>query len=144
MDKTTLARAADPAVFVPYIKENAPVLPTGGHGHRSIQTTRTDTYRGHKIVVRTSYEIEVDGESVNGHLGVGNDGRVHYHPLPNYSFTSAIELAHQLIDSFPERFCQCGEEGDHSAHGDHGAHGAQGEHAHGEHAHGGGDHGDPA
>ena len=44
--------------------------------------------RGHRIVIRTTYEIEVDGQPVSGHLGVAKDGRVHYHPVPNLSFPS--------------------------------------------------------
>ncbi len=46
----------------------------------------------------------MDGRAIAGHLGVGNDGRVHYHPLPNYSFPSAVDLVRELIDSFPEEF----------------------------------------
>ena len=30
--------------------------------------------RGHRIVIRTTYEIEVDGQPVSGHLGVAKDG----------------------------------------------------------------------
>ncbi len=104
MDNSELARAADPRVFVPYLRDNPPRLPTGGHGHGAIETVRTATHRGHEIVVRTTYEIEVDGRPLKGHLNVGNDGSVHYHPLPNYSFDSALDLVRQVIDSFPERF----------------------------------------
>jgi len=65
---------------------------------------RTDTYRGRQIVVRTTYEIEIDGQPLAGHIEVSNAGEVHYHPLPNYGFDSAIGLAHTLIDTFPEDF----------------------------------------
>ncbi len=122
MDKSELARAGDPDVFVPYLRENPPPLPTPGHDHGPIQTVRRDTYRGHEIVVRTTYEIEVDGRPLRGHLGVHNDGSVHYHPLPNHSFDSALELVRQVIDSFPENFgrgprAPDGHDGDGHAHG---------------------------
>lgn len=124
MDKSELARAADPQVFVPHLRSNPPAVPRSGHHHGPIETVRTDTYRGHKIVVRTTYEIEVDGRPLRGHLGVGNDGTVHYHPLPNYSFESAVDLVRQVIDSFPEKF---EEPGQHPPHGGDGGH----HHAHG-------------
>ncbi|HEX2064907.1 MAG TPA: hypothetical protein VHE80_10860 [Acidimicrobiales bacterium] len=104
MDRSELARSADPQAFVPYLRDNPPPVPTGAHEHGPVQTVRRDSYRGHYIVVRTTYEIEVDGRPVRGHLGVGNDGQVHYHALPNYSFDSALDLVRQLIDSFPQRF----------------------------------------
>lgn len=104
MDKARLARAADPDVFIPYLRDNAPPLPTGEHGHGPIQTVRKDTYRGHQIVVRTTYEIDVDGELLTDHLSVRNNGTVHTHDLPNYSFGSALELVRQMIDAFPESF----------------------------------------
>src|SRR6185503_1730971 len=65
---------------------------------------READYKGHHIEIRTTYEIEVDGVPVTGHLGVDNEGRVHYHPVPNASFASAVDLVKQLIDSFPDDF----------------------------------------
>lgn len=82
--------------------------PRRGHEHggmeRGIETVREDDYRGHHIVIRTMYTIEVDGRPVTGHVGVGNDGRVHYHPVPNLSFVSAVDLVRRLIDTFPDEF----------------------------------------
>jgi hypothetical protein len=70
------------------------------HGH-GIETTRETDYKGHHIVIRTRYEIEVDGRSATGHMA---DGRVHYHAVPNLSFPSAIAMVEQLIDAFPDEF----------------------------------------
>lgn len=104
MRKSDLAKLADPGRFVSSVKANRPKR-RRGHAHaKPITTERRDSYRGHEIVICTTYEISIDGEAVGGHVGVGNDGRVHYHPLPNYSFGSAVEMARQLIDSFPEDF----------------------------------------
>ncbi len=76
------------------------------HGGPSapMETVREDTYHGHHIVIRTSYRIEVDGRSIEGHLGVTNDGQVHYHAIPNLSFASAVDLVKLLIDTFPDEF----------------------------------------
>ena len=84
------------------VRRNRP--PAGHHHAGGLETVREDDYRGHHIVVRTTYSIEVDGRAVTGHLGVTNDGRVHYHPVPNLSFTSAIDLVRRLIDTFPDEF----------------------------------------
>lgn len=45
-------------------------------------SVREADYRGRHIVIRTTYRIEVGGKPVTGHMGVGNDRRVHYHPVP--------------------------------------------------------------
>ena len=40
----------------------------------------------HHIVVRTRYEIEVDGRMLMGHMGVTYNGSVHYHPVSNVAW----------------------------------------------------------
>ena len=75
-----------------------------GHGMKMDESVREADYNGHHIVIRTTYQITVDGNPVTGHMGVGNDGRVHYHPVPDMSFASAIDLVKQLIDIFPDDF----------------------------------------
>ena len=72
--------------------------------HADMDSVREAQYQGHRIVVRTRYEIEVDGKMVMGHIGVTNDGQVHYHAVPNLSFPSAVEMVERLIDIFPEDF----------------------------------------
>ncbi|HZB34402.1 MAG TPA: hypothetical protein VE465_29835 [Streptosporangiaceae bacterium] len=92
-----------PAAYLPHVKASRP--PAGGHAHHGpVETVREEDYYGHRIVVRTTYQIEVDGRPVSGHLGVANDGRVHYHPVPNLSYASAVDLVKGLIDAFPEDF----------------------------------------
>lgn len=91
----------------------------GGHGEggHGVQTVRRASHRGRRIVIRTTYEIEVDGRPVEGHLLVADDGRVHYHPVPNTSWASAVDLVKQLIDVFPDDFPDGDGDGHH--HGDH-------------------------
>jgi hypothetical protein len=96
-----------------YVRKNAlRVKKIQRHQHEASESIREATYKGHHIVIRTTYHIQVDGVPVTGHLGVADDGQVHYHPIPNTSFASAVDLVKQLIDVFPDDF----------AGGGHGAH----------------------
>ena len=65
---------------------------------------RTETYRGHDVRIETTYKITVDGKAINDHLDVTNSGHVHYHPLPQRSASSAIDMVRAIIDSFPDDF----------------------------------------
>jgi hypothetical protein len=116
MGESDLPAVTDVRVQVAEVEQNQP--PARGHtaGHeRMLETVREDDYKDHHIVIRTTYRIEVDGRPVTGHLGVTNDGRVHYHAVPNLSFPSAVDLVRRLIDTFPDEF----ERGDGTGH-DHG------------------------
>ena len=101
-----------------YVKKGAPeVRKAQRHHHEASETVREADYKGHHIVVRTIYHIEVDGVPVTGHVGVTHDGLVHYHPVPNAAFSSAIDLVKQLIDVFPDDFPERGNASD--PHGSH-------------------------
>ena len=94
-----------PKSIASYVRKNAKhVKKSQKHKHHSSESVREADYKGHHIVVRTHYEIEVDGRVVMGHMGVSNDGQVHYHPVPNLSFASAVDLVKQLIEIFPDDF----------------------------------------
>jgi len=98
-----LREITEPSAYLPNVSASEP--PAGAHAHHGpITTVREAVHEGHRIVIRTSYEIEVDGRPVGGHLGVTNDGRVHYHPVPNLSFVSAVDMVKSLIDTFPDDF----------------------------------------
>jgi hypothetical protein len=113
-----LREITEPSAYLPHVKAGEP--PAGAHTHDgAIETVREAVHRGHRIVVRTSYEIEVDGRPVSGHLGVANDGRVHYHPIPNLSFASAVDMVKTLIDTFPDDFDGGDGQGDGGHGGDH-------------------------
>ena len=115
MEEHELDLSAEPSLIVDSVASREAELRDGeGHHHGGpIETVREATYKGHNVVVRTTYAISVDGTPVEGHLGVSNDGQVHYHAIPNLGFSSAVELVQKLIDTFPEDF------GDH--YGDDGA-----------------------
>lgn len=94
---------------------------SGAHGHDEVaEVVRTANHKGHEIVVRTTYSIEVDGSSITGHFGVTDDGQVHYHAVPNLSFASAIDMVKKLIDAFPDDFPDpADDKHDHDAGGGH-------------------------
>src|SRR5581483_7423088 len=91
-----------------YLDEEARSHASAGHDHAShdqmMESVREATYGAHHIMVRTTYQIEVDGKPVQGHILLSNDGSVQYHGLPNYSFASAVDLVKQLIDAYPDDF----------------------------------------
>ncbi|WP_433782585.1 hypothetical protein ACQPX6_22265 [Actinomycetospora sp. CA-101289] len=95
------------------------------HVHQPLTDIRTANHRGHEIIVRTSYEIEVDGSPFDVALIVGDDGHVHYHGLPTQNFSSAIDLVRAAIDVFGAEDLVGG---GHAGHGhgedDHGGHAA--------------------
>ena len=105
MSTNDLDLTGDPEPLVDSFARAKEELASGGaHHHGPIETVRESTYCGHRIVVRTTYEITVDDKPIEGHLGVTNDGHVHYHPIPNLGFASAIELVEKIIDTFPDDF----------------------------------------
>ncbi|MDX1503030.1 MAG: hypothetical protein R3325_11780 [Thermoanaerobaculia bacterium] len=74
------------------------------HVHGPVRSVRESVHKKRKVKIVTTYEITIDGEKLGGHLAVGHDGRVHFHGLPNYSWGSAVEMCHELIDQFPADF----------------------------------------
>jgi hypothetical protein len=72
--------------------------------HRESVITRETDYKGHHILVRTRYEVEIDGKPMMGHIGVNDEGLVHFHPIPNLRFDSALDMVKKIIDVFPDDF----------------------------------------
>ena len=70
-----------------------------GHDDHEMVSVREAMHRGKHIVVKTHYEVTIDGEPLGAHLGVSNDGTVHYHGLPNYAFASMMDLVRKVIDA---------------------------------------------
>ena len=69
-------------------------------GHQSVfKTVREATHHGKAIQVETTYKILIDGKPVTSHTYVLDDGSVHCHALPNYSFRSAVDLARKIVES---------------------------------------------
>lgn len=79
------------------------VAAMGAHAHEST-SVRSAEHNGHQIEIVTTYELRINGERLTGHLGVNADGTVHYHGVPNYATESAIDLAKQIVDSFPDDY----------------------------------------
>jgi hypothetical protein len=89
-----------------YKRLNAGQSVAAGHvGHEGrFVSVREAEYKGHKITVRTHYEIKVNGKPISGHIYVDNSGRVSSHAMPAYSFVSTVDLVKKLIDAFPANF----------------------------------------
>jgi hypothetical protein len=111
-DKAERLRDAAPsAEFLTEALAHAP-----GHAHHGLESVRRARHGGREIVVRTTYEITVDGKPLMGHLFVTNDGDLHSHALPNYVFHSAIDMVKKIIDLFPEEFSSQDHGGGHGGH----------------------------
>jgi|SRR6266487_785868 len=84
----------------PYFKKLMTGMPMGD----GASSVRTSEYKGHHIVIKTTYQVTIDGKRFMGQLGVTNSGEVHYHGVPNAGFASALDLVKAVIDTFPDEF----------------------------------------
>jgi hypothetical protein len=107
MSKNNALARPTPQSIATYVKRNvgkvkaSQKMKMGKHGAVSV---REAEYKGHHIVIRTTYQVAVDGRPIMGHFGVGDNGQVHYHAVPNMAFNSAVDLVKTLIDVFPDDF----------------------------------------
>ena len=117
VDRSELIAAMQPEALRAALTANADELAHAADHHGSgVTSVRRAVHNGHEIVVRTSYEITVDGRPFDVHLTVDNAGRVHYHGLPTRDFASVIDLVAKAIDLFAADFT--GDDGDgHDGHG---------------------------
>ena len=76
----------------------------GGHGHDHGSSVREEHHKGHHIVIKTHYEVTIDGKRFTAPLDVSNAGTVQYHGIPTMGFASALDLMKCIIDQFPEDF----------------------------------------
>ena len=76
----------------------------GVAGHHHAPSVRQDHYKGHHIVVKTTYDVTIDGKKFTSPLDVSNAGTVQYHGMPNVGFPSALDLLKCIIDQFPDEF----------------------------------------
>src|SRR5262245_5935433 len=102
MNRKKIVEAAHPRALSTFLASRP--MPMMHHGDGKVESVRQADHKGHHIVIRTSYVIEVDGRALNLPLGVDNDGHVHCHSLPNYQFSSAVGMVKQIIDTFPKDF----------------------------------------
>jgi len=90
------------------------VSPHAGHEMTSM---REFSHGSHVVRIVTSYRIEVDGQPIQAHVSVDEDGRVYAHATPFVTYGSAVDLMKAVIEAYPDAF---GGEGPH--HGGHGGH----------------------
>ena len=125
-DAPDISDAAAPDAMRAALAARADELTTAGHSHHTgaVADVREAEYRGHRIEVRTTYAITVDGRPFDVHVVVDNEGRVFYHGLPTRDFPSVITLVEKAIDTFPDDF-RPGTEPDAGGHDHMHAHGHQ-------------------
>lgn len=105
-----------PTSIARYVKSNAARAKKAQQMHHGAsEVIREADYKGHHIMVRTKYEVEIDGKPLMGHLGVTDSGSVHYHPVPNMSFGSALDMVKKIIDVFPDDFSSSAPDGPHGS-----------------------------
>lgn len=102
MDRDELERAASPEQVGAALEQYRESLGRlhDMHEHPT-ESVREVSYKGHDIRIVTTYEISVDGAPVSGHLLVSNEGRIHYHAIPNQEFDSAVDVVKRIIDLSP-------------------------------------------
>ena len=86
------------------LKAGKPVTANHAGHDRPFESVREFEYNGHQIIIRTRYDIRVDGKKLGGHIYVDNSGKVSTHALPAYSFGSTVDLIKKLIDMFGDNF----------------------------------------
>ncbi len=106
MDRSAWVTAGQPQSVMASLAERAEDLRHTGHAHEHLaqESVRTVSHRGHEIVIRTRYEITVDGRPFTIQASVNNAGLVHYHGLPTRNFRSAVDLVKEAIHEFPDDF----------------------------------------
>ena len=73
------------------------------HGKHGASMRKVE-FEGHRIVIKTHYEVRVDGKKIGMPFSVDNDGQVTCHAVPNYSAASAIDVVKQIIAAYPHYF----------------------------------------
>lgn len=103
MELKKLSTFASPRKLGSYLAKQSEKSHGESHGDHG-GSVRSFTHAGHKVSITTIYEIVIDGKPFAGTLGVGENGQVHCHSLPNYQTASAVDMVKYLIDIFPDDF----------------------------------------
>jgi hypothetical protein len=106
-----------------WVKKEFPtyVVAHAGHGDTVV---REFTHNGHVVKVTTTYHVEVDGQPIQGHLSVDEDGQVFTHATPFVTYASAVDLMKAVLDAYPDAFADPGSD-EHSPHSGHDHHGGR-------------------
>lgn len=89
------------------------VSPHMGHEMSSV---REFAHAGHVVRIVTNYRIEVDGQPIQAHVSVDEDGRVYAHATPFVTYGSAVDLMKAVIEAYPNDFTEGSHHGGHSGH----------------------------
>jgi hypothetical protein len=87
VDPNRTAENADPAFLGNYLAH----LPRPPHRHPiPVTVVREDGYRGHHVVITSTYEMTVDSAHFPVHIGLSDDGSAHSHGMPAYAHDIAV------------------------------------------------------
>ena len=104
MQPKKLTTAAAPTKLGDYLARTSERSSAHGAHGGGAESVRKDSYNGHAIEIRTTYEVFVDGKKIRAPLAVDASGQVHCHSLPNYQSASAVDMVKALIEGFPDEF----------------------------------------
>jgi hypothetical protein len=103
MERDELEGVATPEQLAAAVERSRDDLARLQHTHEHpTESIRELTYKGHHIRIVTTYQIEVDGAPITGHLSLTHEGTLHYHAIPNQEFDSAVDMVKRIIDLSPE------------------------------------------
>ena len=74
------------------------------HESHAASAVRTAEHTGHRIEIKTTYEIKIDGKPFAGYVMVDENGHLHCHSIPYETYGSAVDFVKSLIDIYPDSF----------------------------------------
>ena len=103
LNKAVAAASAGHDSVPERLHKTGPEYGPAEHTAGLLTSVREAIHAGHRIKVRTTYEVEIDGRPVHIHASVDNRGRLLCHAIPYAQYPSAIDLIKTLIDKYPDQ-----------------------------------------
>jgi hypothetical protein len=85
-----------------WVRARHPEYARHAHAAGPVTSTRTIQAAGRDVVVRTTYEVFMDGEALSLSMMVDSDGRLWSHLCPYATFATATELVEYVLERVPE------------------------------------------
>ena len=86
-----------------WVQRDHPQYATSHHpAEGAVSSTRTLDVAGHRVAIRTTYEVFLDGRGLPFHMIVDSDGRLWSHLCPYETFATAPELVEYILTHVPE------------------------------------------
>ncbi len=85
-----------------WLKNKFPNLVEQQNHDHPLTSIRKLSHRGHEVVIVTTYEITIDGKTMQTHAMVDSEGKLWCHAIPYTSFSSATEMVRSIIDRYSD------------------------------------------